>query len=81
MLAEILIRSILRGAHLTQAVNPVPCALRLCKSPEQRELVTLQTMMTARLADKDKLIATLQKQITEPPNDPDAPVENDTGGT
>ncbi len=47
---------------------------------EQREWVTLQAMMTARLTDKDKLIVSLQRQIAEPPNDSDALVENDTGG-
>ena len=37
-------------------------------------------MMTARLADKDAWIATLQRPMGEPPSDPEAPVENDTGG-
>ncbi len=46
---------------------------------KQREWETLQIMMAARLADKDDLIAALKQQIAEPPNDPDAPVENDTG--
>ncbi|WP_157736046.1 DNA-binding protein [Granulosicoccus antarcticus] len=50
------------------------------RTAEQRERETLQSMMTSRLADKDELIASLQQQIAEPPNDPDAPVENDTGG-
>ena len=36
--------------------------------------------MTARLADKDALIANLQKQIAEPPRNPDAPDGNDTDG-
>jgi len=36
--------------------------------------------MTSRLADKDELIVSLQRQIAELPNDPDAPVENDTDG-
>ena len=39
----------------------------------------LQIMLMARLADKDALIATLQRQIAELPKDPEAPVENDTG--
>ena len=47
---------------------------------EQREWETLQSMMTARLADKDAWIATLQRPMGEPPSDPEAPVENDTGG-
>ncbi len=37
-------------------------------------------MMASRLADKDELISTLQRQIAEPPSDPEAPVESDTGG-
>ena len=55
-------------------------ALNAQRTAEQRERETLQSMMTSRLADKDELIASLQQQIAEPPNDPDAPVENDTGG-
>ncbi len=51
------------------------------RTAEQREIVTLQSMMSARLADKDELIASLQQQIVEPPSDPDAAVENDTGGS
>lgn len=48
------------------------------RTAEQREREELQTMMASRLADKDALIANLQKQIAEPPSDPDAPVGNDT---
>ena len=40
----------------------------------------LQTMLTARLADKDAWIVTLQRQIAELPKNPEAPVENDAGG-
>ena len=55
-------------------------ALNARRMAEQREWETLQSMMTSRLADKDGLIDSLQQQIAEPPNNPDAPVENDTGG-
>ena len=55
-------------------------ALKAQRTAEQRERETLQSMMTSRLADKDELIASLKHQIVEPPSDPDAPVENDTGG-
>ena len=55
-------------------------ALKAQRTAEQREGEALQSMMTSRLADKDELIASLQRQIAEPPSDPDAPVENDTGG-
>ena len=55
-------------------------ALNAQRAAEQRERETLQSMMTSRIADKDELIASLQQQIAEPPKDPDAPVENDTGG-
>ncbi len=55
-------------------------ALKAQRTAEQREWEALQSMMTSRLADKDELIASLQQQIAEPPSDPDAPVENDTGG-
>ncbi len=51
------------------------------RTAEQREGKTLQSMMTSRLVDKDELIASLQRQIAEPPSDPDARVENDTGGS
>lgn len=54
-------------------------ALKAQHTAEQRERETLQSMMTSRLADKDELIASLKQQIAEPPKDPDAPVENDTG--
>ncbi len=53
---------------------------RLLALTAQLEWETLQSMMTARLADKDALIASLQQRIVEPPSDPDAPVKNDTGG-
>ncbi|ASJ73493.1 hypothetical protein IMCC3135_17055 [Granulosicoccus antarcticus IMCC3135] len=36
-------------------------------------------MMTSRLADKDELIASLLRQITEPPKDSDMGLESDTG--
>ncbi len=55
-------------------------ALDAQRTAEQREREALQSMMTSRLADKDELIASLQRQITEPPNDPDSPVENDASG-
>lgn len=50
------------------------------RTAEQREWEMLQTMLTARLADKDEWIATLQRSIVEPHSDPGAPVENDTDG-
>lgn len=53
-------------------------ALNAQCTAEQREMEALQAMMTARLADKDELIAILQQQIARPPIDPDAPVEKDT---
>ncbi len=55
-------------------------ALKAQHTSEQREWEALQAMMTARLVDKDELIASLQRQITEPPNDQAASVENDTSG-
>ncbi|MGQ7848703.1 DNA-binding protein [Granulosicoccus sp. 3-233] len=53
-------------------------ALNAQRTAEQREREELQTMMASRLADKDALIASLLKQITEPSRDPDAPDGNDT---
>jgi chaperonin cofactor prefoldin len=55
-------------------------ALNAQRTAEQREGETLQAMMTARLADKDAIIASLQQQMAEPPSDPDAPVKNGIGG-
>ena len=55
-------------------------ALKSQRAAEQQEWETLQSMMTARLANKDELIASLQRQIAQPPSEPAAPVENDTGG-
>ena len=55
-------------------------ALKAKRTAEQREWGTPQSAMRAQLADKDALIASLQQQDSEPPDDADAPVENDTGG-
>ncbi len=52
-------------------------ALSAQRTAEQREWEALQSMMTARLADKDAMIASLQQQMAEPPCDPAEPVGGD----
>ncbi|ASJ73434.1 hypothetical protein [Granulosicoccus antarcticus] len=49
------------------------------RTAEQREGETLQSMMTARLADKDELIASLQRQMAKPPKDPEGAADKDIG--
>ena len=55
-------------------------ALTAQRTAEQREWEAQQAMLTARITDKDALIATLQQRISKLPSDPEAHVENDTGG-
>ena len=50
-------------------------ALDAQRTAEQREMITLQSTMAARLVDKDELIAALQQRIAENHNDADNPVE------
>ena len=63
----------------TQGAELAAQRLRVGRCPYHYESSSYP-MITSRLADKDELIASLQRQFAEPPNDPQVPAKNDTGG-
>jgi hypothetical protein len=62
------------------STEPRLAALDAQRTAEQREMVTLQSTMTARLADKDEMIAALQQQIADRTIVPGTSVESKTDG-